>query len=57
MPSTIIKFLTIPARLQATVAKALAEKEYDAFRVTQDQGHESDFDALIAKAEKASDDK
>lgn len=40
-------------KVQAKVAKTLAEKEYEAFRITQDKEHKSDFDALVDKADKA----
>ncbi|WP_319803425.1 RhuM family protein [Wolbachia endosymbiont (group B) of Eucosma cana] len=40
-------------KVSAEVAKALAEGEYEKYRVVQDKLHESDFDELI-KASKES---
>ena len=34
-------------KVQATIAKKLAESEYEKFRVKQDAAFESDFDELI----------
>ncbi len=48
--SMIMKYLKM---LSAEVAKALAEGEYEKYRVIQDKLHESDFDELI-KASKES---
>jgi hypothetical protein len=36
-------------KVRAIVAKKFAEKEYEKFRVIQDNGYESDFDKLIKK--------
>lgn len=36
-------------KISATIAKALAEKEYKKFRVVQDKDYESDFDGEIKK--------
>ena len=36
-----------PGKVEAKVAKALAEEEYEAFRITQDASYKSDFDALV----------
>ena len=35
--------------VSAEVAKSLAEKEYEKFRVVQDQQYESDFDKEVKK--------
>jgi len=39
-----------PGKVSAKVAKALAEKEYTAFRMEQDRAFESDFDRLVEKS-------
>ena len=36
-------------KIKADVAKALADKEYEHFRVLQDKTHVSDFDRLIQR--------
>ena len=41
-----------PGTLKAEVAKALAEKEFDKFRLTQDRAYISDFDQLVEDATK-----
>ncbi len=41
------KILHDSGKVAASVAKELAEKEYDKFRVVQDQNFESDFDESI----------
>jgi len=38
-------------KVSAKVAKQLAEKEYESFRVMQDQQHQSDFDRLVKKSQ------
>jgi hypothetical protein len=35
----------------ATIAKALAESEFEQYRVIQDRLYQSDFDRLVASAE------
>ena len=50
------QLLDNPGKVQAKVAKALAEKEFENFRVEQDKNHKSDFDALVVKAGKAKSD-
>lgn len=47
------KLLKDAGKISAEVAKALAEEEYEKYRVIQDKLHESDFDELI-KASKES---
>jgi hypothetical protein len=39
--------LTNPGKVSANVAKAIAEKEFDKFRVQQDNEYESDFDKVV----------
>lgn len=41
------EILDNPGKVSATVAKELAEDEYDKFRVIQDKNYESDFDKSI----------
>ena len=41
------EILNNPGRIKAEVAKSLAEKEYQKFRVTQDKSFESDFDKAV----------
>ncbi|MFR6626193.1 MAG: cell filamentation protein Fic, partial [Flavonifractor plautii] len=36
-------------KVTAAIAKAFAEKEFEKFRVLQDQTYQSDFDRLIAE--------
>ncbi len=43
-------------KVSAEVAKTLAEKEFEQYRVTQDQLHQSDFDKLVEKV-KSNDEK
>lgn len=40
-----------PGNISAEVAKALAEKEYEQFRIEQDRQHKSDFDRLVKQSE------
>lgn len=40
--------LTNPGKVRATVAKTFAEKEFEKFRVQQDNEYESDFDKVIS---------
>ncbi|MBF0444633.1 MAG: virulence RhuM family protein [Magnetococcales bacterium] len=47
------QLLSVPGKTRASVAKALAEKEYAAFRVTQDRTYKSGFDELVNSAEKS----
>ena len=54
-PDAFLRFsdyeiLENPGQVSAKVAKALAEKEYAAFRVAQDRAFESDFDRLVEKS-------
>ncbi|HTN68083.1 MAG TPA: virulence RhuM family protein [Dysgonamonadaceae bacterium] len=46
------KVLKNPGKLQKKVADALAKKEYEKFRILQDQRFESDFDKEIKKLKK-----
>lgn len=39
--------LTNPGKVSANVAKAIAEKEFEKFRVQQDNEYESDFDKAV----------
>ena len=39
--------------ISATIAKKLAEKEYDKFRIEQDQNYESDFDREVKRLTKS----
>ncbi len=39
-------------RISAQVAKAVAEKEYEKFRLVQDEKYFSDFDKLVEKTKK-----
>jgi hypothetical protein len=39
-----------PGNVSAQVAKVLAEKEYQQFRIEQDQLHKSDFDNLVEQS-------
>ena len=41
-----------PGRVSAQVARALAHDAYDSFRIEQDRTWRSDFDELVAKAQK-----
>ncbi|MGM0588013.1 MAG: virulence RhuM family protein [Bacteroidota bacterium] len=43
------QILTNPGKVRASVAKSLAEEEYDKFRVEQDRNYESDFDEAVKK--------
>ncbi len=43
-----------PGKVKAEVAKALAEEEYQKFRITQDKTFESDFDKVVKKTLKKS---
>jgi len=43
-----------PGDVSAEVAKALAEKEYEQFRIEQDHQHKSDFDKLVEQSKIAS---
>ena len=38
--------------ISASIAKKLAEEEYDKFRIEQDQKYESDFDSVLRKLTK-----
>jgi len=38
--------------ISASIAKKLAEQEYDKFRIVQDQKYESDFDRVLKKLRK-----
>ena len=44
------EILDNPGGVSAKVAKSLAERHYQAFRVGQDDGFESDFDRLVKKS-------
>ncbi|MFZ2544737.1 MAG: virulence RhuM family protein [Candidatus Saccharimonadales bacterium] len=44
--------LNDPGKVSAAAAKAIAEKEYDKFRVIQDKLFESDFDEVVKKIQK-----
>ena len=44
------EILDNPGRVSAKVAKALAERHYEVFRVKQDDGFESDFDRLVEQS-------
>ena len=44
--------LTDAGRVKHEVAKALAEKEYDKFRVIQDKAFESDFERKVKDLKK-----
>lgn len=39
-----------PGNVSAEIAKVLAEKEYEQFRIEQDRQHKSDFDKLIEQS-------
>ena len=39
-----------PGNVSAQVAKSLAEKEYQQFRIEQDRQHKSDFDKLVEQS-------
>jgi hypothetical protein len=43
------QILDNPGKVSASVAKELAEEEYDKFRVEQDRNYESDFDEIVKK--------
>jgi len=40
-----------PGKVSAQVAKAMAEKEYEKFRLDQDKKYRSDFDKLLETVE------
>ncbi len=46
------EILTNTGKIKASVAKALAEKEYEKFRPAQDKALKSDFDKLVEKVKK-----
>jgi len=46
------EILDNPGRIKASVAKALAEKEYKKFRPKQDKAFKSDFDKLVDKVKR-----
>lgn len=46
------KVLKDAGKISATIAKTLAEKEYDKFRIAQDKSFESDFDKEIKRITK-----
>jgi hypothetical protein len=43
------EILDNPGKVAASVAKELAEKEYDEYRIIQDRNYESDFDKSVKK--------
>jgi len=49
------QILDNPGKMSATAAKAIAEKEYDKFRVEQDKVFESDFDQVVKKIQRSGD--
>lgn len=49
------QILDNPGKMSATAAKAIAEKEYDKFRVEQDKVFESDFDQVVKKIQRSDD--
>lgn len=46
------EILDNPGKVSASVAKELAEEEYDKFRIEQDRNYESDFDEMVKKLKK-----
>lgn len=46
------EILDNPGKVSASVAKELAEEEYDKFRIEQDRNYESDFDEMVRKLKK-----
>ncbi len=51
------EILDNPGKISAATAKAVAEKEYDKFRVVQDRVFESDFDQVVKKVQRSDDSK
>lgn len=49
------QILDNPGKVSATAAKAIAEKEYDKFRIEQDKVFESDFDQIVKKIQRSGD--
>lgn len=46
------EILNNTGKISAIVAKALAEEEYEKFRIEQDRNYESDFDEMVKKLKK-----